>query len=49
MFMSLADLFKGGANPEEVTIKVMAALSRKVRCFVCNLDFGSVSDGATIC
>lgn len=49
MFMSLADLFKGGANPEEVTIKVMAALSRKVRGFVCNLDFGSVLDGATIC
>ena len=49
MFISLADFFKGGANPEEVTIKVKSALTRKVCGFVCNLDFGSVLNGATIC
>jgi hypothetical protein len=41
--------FKAGANPEEVTIKVMSALTRNVCGFVCNLDLSSVLNGATIC
>ncbi len=49
MFMSLTDFFKAGAIPEEVTIRVKSALTRKVCGFVCNLDFGSVLNGATIC
>jgi len=45
--MGLAVFFKGGANPEELTSKVMTALTSKVRGFVCNLDHSSVLDGTT--